>query len=225
MHGGSSEFMKHYVGICLVLLTLAAIALLALHQCTSAVNDTVTHVAAAFSQVLNLQPQVKIDERVVLSQTEPIAELAVVTKEELVTVGLDEKFQVLSYPLPLTEKKLTASAVFRIKGGFDLREPFSVSINPRTGAVEAAMPHAKILSVEQVGDLSLQADDALLDRVSTEDHAAIQTDLISAAHNSAETSGLKEDAEKQVTQRLQELLAHNGQNLRIDWQRNAIGAE
>jgi hypothetical protein len=217
--------MKHYVGICLVLLTLAAIALFGLHLCTSAVDETVSHVADAFSQVLNLQPQVKIDERVVLSQTAPIAELAVVTREEQISISLDEQFQVLSFAVPLTEKKLTASAVFRLKAGFDLHEPFSVSINPRTHAVQAAMPHAKILSVEQVGDVALQADDALLNRISTDDHVAIQHDLVSAARNAAEASGLKEQAEKEVTQRLNELLAHNGQSLLIDWQKEPVGQE
>ena len=211
--------MKHYVGISLVLLTLAAIALFTLHMCSSAVNDTVNHVAAAFSQVLNVQPQVKIDERVIMTQTAPIAELAVVTREEMISISLDEQFQVLSFAIPLTEKKLSASAVFRIKAGFDLREPFSVSINPRTGAVQATMPRAKILSVEQVGNVSLQADDAWLNRISNDDHTAIQNDLLSAARNAAETSGLKDQAEKQVTDRLNELLTHNGQTLLIDWQK------
>jgi hypothetical protein len=87
------------------------------------------------------------------------------------------------------------------------------------------MPRAKILSVEQVGDVSLQADDALLNHVSTDDHAAIQNDLASAAHTAADGSGLKEQAEKQVTERLNELLSHNGQSLLIDWQKEPGGEE
>jgi hypothetical protein len=213
--------MKHYLGICLVLLTLAGVVLLAVHACTSAVDQAVTQVSNAFASVLKVQPRVTINERIILAQTAPIAELAVVTKPELVTVGLDENFQVLSFQLPLTEKKLTAEATFRIKAGFDLSEPFDVSIDPQNHAVKATMPHAKILSVEQVGDVTLQSDDAVLNRISTEDHELIEKNLLAAARNAAENSGLKEDAEAQVQARLTELLQHNGQTLLIDWQKES----
>ena len=209
--------MKHYLGICLVLVTLAVLVLVALHQCTSAVDSTVTHVADAFADVLKVRPQITLNERVVLAQTAPIAEFAVVTKEELVTVELDENFNVLSFQVPLTGKKLTAEATFRIKAGFDLHEPFAVTIDPQTRAVHATMPHAKILSVEQVGAPVLHTDDSMLNRITDADHEAIEKNLIDAAHNAAEGSGLKEQAEEQVTQRLTELLQHNGQTLLIDW--------
>ncbi len=79
------------------------------------------------------------------------------------------------------------------------------------------MPHAKILSVEQVGDVTLHADDQMMNRISTEDHQLIEKNLLDAAHSAAEGSGLKEEAEEQVTQRLNELLQHDGQTLLIDW--------
>jgi len=213
--------MKHYLGICLVLLTLAAILLLALRACTAAVDHSVTNVADAFKSVLSLQPRVTLNERIILAQTAPIAELAVVTKEELVTVGLDEKYQVLSITLPIGEKQLTAEATFRLKAGFDLNQPFAVSIDPQTHTVRAQMPRAKILSVEQVGDVTLHADDSMLNRLNTDDHALIEKNLLGAARNAAEESGLKKEAEEQVAQRLNELLAHNGQTLLIDWKKEA----
>ncbi len=103
--------MKHYLGICLVLVTLAAICWFALRSCTNAVDHTVDSVRDAFVSVLRVQPQISINQRVVLTQTAPIAELAVVTKEELVTIGLNEHLEILSMQIPLTEKKLTAEAV------------------------------------------------------------------------------------------------------------------
>jgi len=211
--------MKHYLGICLVLVTLAVIVLVTVHQCTSAVDATVTHVVDAFADVLKVRPQITLNERVILAQTAPIAEFAVVTKEELVTVGLDEHFHVLTFQVPLTEKKLTAEATFRLKAGFDLHEPFTVSIDPQTHAVRATMPHAKILSVEQVGAPVLHSDDSALNRITDADREAIEKNLLDAAHTAAEGSGLKEQAEEQVTQRLTELLQHNGQTLLIDWHR------
>ena len=209
--------VKHYLGICLVLLTVAAISLFALHSCTSAVNDSVDHVRDAFKDVLHMQPQVTVNQRVVLTQTAPIAELAVVTKEELVSLSFDEHLEVLSVQIPLTEKKLTAEATYRLKAGFDLSQPFSVTIDPATHAVHAALPHAKILSVEQVGDIIYHGEDATLNRVTDSDRTEILSSLHQAALKAAEDSNLKPDAEKEVTQRLTELIQHNGQNLQIEW--------
>jgi len=209
--------MKHYLGICLVMITAAAIALFALRSCTRAVDESVDHVRDAFGQVLQLQPQITLNQRVVLTQTAPIAELAVVTKEELVTIGLDEHLAVLSFQIPLTEKKLTAEATYRLKAGFDLREPFSVEVDPVTHLLHADMPHAKILSVEQIGDLVYHGEDAVLNRVTDEERAQILSSLNTAAHEAAESSSLKADAEQQVTARLNELMRHNGQALQIKW--------
>jgi Protein of unknown function (DUF4230) len=209
--------MKHYLGICLVLLTIAAIALFALHSCTSAVGQSIDHVRDAFSQVLHLQPQVTVNQHVVLTQTAPIAELAVVTKEELVTIGLNEHLEVLSIEIPLTEKSLTAEATFRLKAGFDLSEPFSVQIDPATHAVQASMPRAKILSVERIGQLTYHGEDAMLNRVTDEERTQILTNLDAAAREAAEKSSLKNDAEAQVTSRLHEIINHNGESFEIKW--------
>lgn len=209
--------MKHYLGICLVLITLAVIGLFALRSCTAAADHTVDNVRDAFKAILQVQPQITVNQRVVLTQTAPIAELAVVTKEELVTLGYTEHFEVLSYEVPLTEKKLTAEAVYRLKAGFDLSQPFSVEIDPATHSLHATMPHAKMLSVEQIGDLTYHGDDAVLNRITDEERAKIVNDLLAAARDTAEKSTLKSDAEQQVAQRLKELMNHNGQPMQIEW--------
>ena len=209
--------MKHYVGLCLISVTLAALCFFALHSCTAAVNQTIDHVQTAFSEVLHVQPQVTVSQRIVLSQTAPIAELAVVTKEELVTTGYNEHLEVLTYQIPLTEKKLTAEATYRIKAGFDLREPFTVQIDPVSHDVRAQMPHAKILSVEQIGGPEYHGEDATLNHVTDEERTQLLADLNAAAHDAAEKSSLKQDAEQQVVQRLNEIMNHNGQSLQIEW--------
>lgn len=213
--------MKHYLGICLVLITVAGIGLFALHSCTAAVDHTIDHVRDAFNEALRVQPQVTVNQRVVLTQTAPIAELAVVTKEELVTLGFDEHLEVLSLQIPLTEKKLTAEATYRLKAGFDLTEPFSVEINPVTHAVSAEMPRAKILSVERVGDLIYHGEDAMLNRITDDERTQILNSLDQAAHDAAEKSSLKIEAEQKVTERLNQLMSHNGHSLQIEWNNGA----
>ncbi len=207
--------MKHYLGICLVLITVAALTLLVINRCTDATARAVTQVRDAFASVLQVQPQITVNTRVVQTQTAPIAELAVVTREELISLEFNEHKELLSYTLPLTEKKLTVSGTFRIKAGFDLREPFSVAIDPATRRITATLPPAKILSVEQVGDLSFEGEDSLLDRLGDDERAKAVNALAGLARSSAQSSTLRRDADAQVRQRLQDLLAHNGDKVEI----------
>jgi hypothetical protein len=209
--------MKHYVGICLILVTLALLTLLVMNRCTHAATDAVQQVRDAFAAVLQVQPKITLNERVVQTQTAPIAELAVVTKEELITLGFDEHKEIWSYPIPLTEKKLTVEGTFRLKAGYDLHEPFAVTIDPATHRVEATLPPAKILDVEQVGDLTFQGEDSVLNRLGDDERAKAVNDLAQMARQTAETSSLRHDADTQVRQRLEELLARNGQKIEIQW--------
>jgi hypothetical protein len=209
--------MKHYVGISLVLVTIAAIVLAALYSCTAAADHTVASVRDAFASVFQLRPEITLNQRVVMTQTAPIAELAVVTKEELVTVGFTQNFTLDSYPIPLTAKTVSVEAVYRIKAGFDLRQPFHVTIDSTTHAVHATLPHAKILSVEQVGDLTYHGEDSVLNRITDPERQNILNSLNAAAHAQAEGSGLKLDAEKQASDRLQEIFRHNGQPIQTEW--------
>ena len=209
--------MKHYLGICLVLVTLAAIILFTLHACTSAVDRSVNNVRDAFEQVFKIQPEVTVNQRVILTQTAPISELAVVTKEELISSGYTQHMELLSYQVPMTEKTLSAEASYRIKAGFDFQEPFRVTIDPATHQVHATLPHAKILSVEQLGDLILKGEDSALNRISDDERAKLLNGLDTLARQQAEASSLKKEAEDQVTARLQDLLARNGEKVSTVW--------
>ena len=209
--------MKHYLGICLVLVTAALLTLFVINRCTDSAERAVDRVRDAFAAVLQVQPKITINERVVQTQTAPIAELAVVTHEELISLGFDEHKEIWSYTLPLTEKKLSVSGTYRIKAGFDLREPFSVTIDPATHRIAATLPPARILSVEQVGDLSFQGEDSLLNRLSDEERTHAVNDLFALAKKAAETSTLPHDAEDQVRTRLDQLMAHNGGKVEIQW--------
>jgi hypothetical protein len=213
--------MKHYLGICLVLATIAALTILVVDRCTDATGRAVAQVRDAFASVLQVQPKIVVNERVVQTQTAPLAELAVVTKEEQVTVGFNEHEEILSHPIPLTEKKLTVEGTYRLKAGFDLREPFSVVIDPATHQVRATLPAAKILSVERIGELSYHGEDSLLNRLTDAERAKMIDGLDKTARQAAEDSTLKHDAAEQVTQRLTQLLSHNGEKFDLNWSASA----
>jgi hypothetical protein len=209
--------MKHYAGICLILITVALLTLLVINRCTDAAGRAVAQVRDAFASVLQVQPKITIDERVVQTQTAPIAELAVVRNEELVTLGFDEHKELWSYSIPLTEKKLSVEGTYRIKAGYDLHQPFSVTIDPATNRIAATLPPAKILSVEQVGDITFHGEDSVLNRLSDDERTKAINSLAQMARQTAARSTLPHDADAQVRQRLEELLARNGQKLEIQW--------
>lgn len=209
--------MKHYIGVCLVLVTLALLTLLVINRCTDATAHAIAQVRDAFASVLQVQPKITINERVVQTQTAPIAELAVVTKEELITLGFNEHKEIGSYPIPLTEKELTVEGTYRLKAGYDLHQPFSVTIDPATHHLKATLPPAKILSVEQVGDISFKGEDSILNRLSDAERTQAVNDLAQMAHRTAASSSLTHDADAQVRRRLEELLTHNGQEIEIQW--------
>ena len=209
--------MRHYLGICLLLVTLALITVGTIYSCAHLADQTVDHVTGAFAQVFNLRPQITVNQKVILTQTAPIAELAVVSKEALITIGLTQHLEVLSYELPLTEKSLTVEATYRFKGGFDLKQSFRVTIDPKTHQIEAHLPHAQILSVERVGDLSFKGEDSALNRLNDQDREKMLNSLDQLAHSTAEASTLKADAEKQVQERLTQIFQHNGENFIATW--------
>ena len=161
--------------------------------------------------------RITINERIIQTQTAPIAELAVDQREETVSLGFDEHKELWSYTLPLTEKKLTVSGDFRVKAGYDLRQPFSVAIDPATRGITARLPPAKILSVEQIGELKFEGEDSMLNRLSDDERAKAVNDLTAMARKAAESSSLTHDADEQVRTRLQELLSHNGEKIQIQW--------
>ncbi|PAW77634.1 MAG: hypothetical protein B9S32_10155 [Verrucomicrobia bacterium Tous-C9LFEB] len=205
--------MKHYLGICLILLTAAAIALFFIRRCENAVARTASSISKTFLSALSVQPQVSVNQTVILSQTSPIAELAIVSKEALVTYGIREKLNVLSREVPLTGKTLTAQAAYRMKAGYNLKEPFLVQIDSTSGRITAQLPPARLLSVERIGPLTLQDEDSLLNRITPQEREKVLNELDAAARHMAQQSGLIEDAEKQAVSRLEELAMRNGQKL------------
>lgn len=205
--------MKHYLGICLVLLTLAAITLFFIRRCENTVARTAAGISKTFLSALSVQPQIRVNQTVILSQTAPIAELAIVSKEALVTYGITQKLNLLSRDIPFTGKTITAQATYRLKAGYDLKDPFLVQIDSTTGRITAQLPRARLLSVERIGPLTLQDEDSLLNRITPQEREKVLNELDAAAHQMGQQSGLIDDAEKQAIARLEELAMRNGQKL------------
>ncbi len=184
-------------------------ALLLLRQCTDSTERILNASAKAVHDVFSVTPEVRVNSIVIQTQTRPIAELAVVEREEHVSVKLSEHEELLHIPILLTEKSLTVSASFRVKAGFDLRQPFSIS-QETGGRVNASFPEAKVLSVEMISGLDSDTQGGWLNGVTEEDRKKMIDLLNQAARDAAEQSSIVKDAHDQVSERLNEVLNQQG---------------
>jgi hypothetical protein len=176
-------------------------------------------ISRAFHDVLQVQPEVRIDQMVFFGQVSPIAELAVVTRDQQVDYTFTHNLTWAGKDLPFTEKKVQLKSVYRAKAGFNLKEPFRLQVNSQTGEISADLPPARILSLERVGDLTYRDDDTWLNRLTPEERTTLLNQVDAYARQQAEQSGLGAEAEAQVQQRLQELLEKNGRKVEFRWSR------
>lgn len=211
----SPGVLKHYIGIALLLVVLAGVAIWGVRTCQAMLNEQVAGVAKVFQDVLSVRPEIRVNSTVVYGQTSAIEELAVVKKEQLVEMTLKQNMQIWSTPIPMTGKELHVRAIYRIKAGFDLSKPFVVDIDPTTNQITAHLPPAEILSVEQVGPLTMKEEAGWLARITTEEREQLLNQLHQAAEAAAQDSGLIEQAQQEVTRRLEDLAKRNGQDLNV----------
>jgi hypothetical protein len=147
-----------------------------------------------------VQPRVVVNERVVLEQASPVLELAVFERE--VTVERETENTWLE-----STKKLRIRGTYRVKAGYDLRQPFQVNIDdnqPQT--VRVSLPRAKILSVELERLEVLTAENGLWNKVQPDEFETEVNGLQLDARRRAMNEGFAAEAEKMLTSQLEQKL-------------------
>jgi hypothetical protein len=94
----------------------------------------------AIVEIAQLQPRVTINDRVYFEQSSPINELALASQR------LEVEHEFL-HTWAGSTKRLRLHGTFTAKAGLDLRQDFSVSVQPEEAIVR--LPHARVLGVEQ----------------------------------------------------------------------------
>ena len=97
-------------------------------------------------------------------------------------------------------KRIKLHGTYLIKAGFDLREKFTVDVRPNE--VVIALPHARILSVEQEQVEVLTLENGLWNRISPDDIQAQLATLPEQARQKA--AGLPAEAEQTFTRQVLE---------------------
>src|SRR5256714_2882023 len=147
----------------------------------------------AFVRLAQLQPRVIVNNRVYLEQTTTIAELSVLGRR------VEVEHEML-HTWAGSTKRIKLHGTFLVKAGFDLRKKFSVNIEPTEVVLE--LPHAQILSVEQVQLEVLAFENGFWNRISPND---VESQLATLPQLAREKStALPAEAERLFTRQLLE---------------------
>ncbi len=184
-----------------VMLLLVAIAVYLLLVRTPA--DVARNLADGIARTFNFTPQVKIEETVVIEQNTPIAELATVARDLMVEYSWSHQW------LGST-KTIRLRGTYTAKAGFDLKQPFSLTIRTSPLRVQARMPAPKLLSLQMNSYSILEDESGWWNRISDADREQAVQELQRVAFEKATRSGMLAEAASTVEQRIRELAEHNG---------------
>ena len=118
--------------------------------------------ASDFDQAFQFTPQISVDSVVVIAANTPVLELVTTHRELLVRHRW-------SHTWLHSTKNLEVEATFTAKAGFDLKEPFRINIDPRTGYISAELPPPKLLSMGMSDVRVLQDEDGFWNKLTAED--------------------------------------------------------
>ncbi len=151
----------------------------------------------AFVHIAQLQPQIRINDRVYLEQTTQVAELAVISRQ----LEVEHEF---SHKWAGSTKRVKLHGTFAVKAGFDLRE--NVAADVRDDGIKVNLPHAQILGVEQQQVDVRELENGYWNRISATDLETELAALPKLAREKAEKSGLPAEAEQTLQKQLEQRL-------------------
>lgn len=151
----------------------------------------------AFVDVAQLQPRIRINNRVYLEKTTAVAEMAVVSRQ----IEVEHE---LMHTWAGSTKRVKLHGTFAVKAGFDLREDITVDVLP--DAITVRMPVAKILGVEQQLVDVLAFENGFWNRISAADLESELAVLPDLARQKAGESDVIGEAQREMQRQLTERL-------------------
>lgn len=173
-------------------------------------TDIARSLADGVAHAFNFTPQVKIEETVVIEQNTPIAELATVARDLMVEYSWSHRW------LGST-KTITLRGTYTAKAGFDLKEPFSLTIRESPLRVEASMPAPKLLSLQMNSYMILEDESGWWNRISDADREQAVRELQHVAQEKAKNSGMLDEARSTIEQRIKEIVNRNGAIVKFNY--------
>ena len=148
---------------------------------------------SAFIDIAHLQPRITVNNRTVVDQAMPTAELAILERQ------LKVKREFL-HTWDGSSKRIKLSGTFLAKAGFDLRQDVAVEVRP--DEILIRLPHAQIVGVEEKNVDVLSLENGLWNRISGADLQNELAQLPEMARRQAEEVSLPADAELELQRQL-----------------------
>jgi len=148
---------------------------------------------SAFIDIAHLQPRIRINNRTMVDQAVPTAELAILERQ------LKVKREFL-HTWAGSSKRIKLSGTFLVKAGFDLRQDVAVDVRPDEIAI--TLPHAEIVGLEEKHVDVLALENGLWNRVSGADLQNELAQLPEMARRQAIEVNLAKEAEEELQRQL-----------------------
>ena len=148
---------------------------------------------SAFIDIAHLQPRITVNNRTIVDEATPTAELAILERQMKV------KREFL-HTWAGSSKRIKLSGTFLVKAGFDLRQDVAVDVRP--DEILIRLPHAQIVGIEEKHVDVLSLENGLWNRISGADLQNELAQLPEMARRQAEEISLPGEAEQELQRQL-----------------------
>ena len=160
---------------------------------------------SAFIDIAHLQPRITINNRTVVDQATPTAELAILERQ------LKVKREFL-HRWAGSSKRIKLSGMFLVKAGFDLRQDVAVDVRPDEILIQ--LPHAEIVGIEEKHVDVLTLENGLWNKITGADLENELAQLPEMARRQAMEINLPAEAEQELQRQLSKRI-HARQALKL----------
>ena len=160
---------------------------------------------SAFIDIAHLQPRITVNNRTIVDEATPTAELAILERQ------LKVKREFL-HSWAGSSKRIKLSGTFLVKAGFDLRQDVAVDVRP--DEIVVRLPHAEIVGIEENHVDVLTLENGLWNRITGADLENELAQLPEMARRQALEIDLPAEAEKELQRQLSKRI-HARQTLKL----------
>lgn len=173
----------------------------------------------ALAQSLGLSPSVTLRDWVVVEEKKPLAELALVSRDADVSRRIES--------VRLRSKaELSLRAAFRIKAGFDLRDPDTrFALDPGLRKAYFSLPLPRVLSADMIRYEVLADREGWWNRIGEAEKAQAMRDLRTEALAEAMRAGLLRECESRMEEELAEVSRRTGIEVAVSYRGSLANAD
>ncbi len=153
--------------------------------------------------IFQVTPRVTVNQTVIIEQASPILEIATIARPMLI----DHQW---SHSWLGSTKTIHVRGTFTAKAGYNLKEPFAITITHDPLRVTARLPEPRLLSVQMDSFTVVTDESGWWNRITAEDRSQAVTTLQALARSKAESSGILNDVRSGAEDRIRELVERNG---------------